>query len=164
MTTSIDRLADRLAIVDTVVAYATAVDARDWESFAGLFTADAVWEYRAGGERRIGPEDIVARVRGVEKFDATQHYVTNHVIRMDGDEATHTCYYEARHLRGGRQFVAGGRYEDRLRRTGAGPSHGENEPRRSTSGWLIAERVLVNVWSEGDPSILSEADSSPARE
>ncbi|MCX4094306.1 nuclear transport factor 2 family protein [Nocardia sp. alder85J] len=144
MTSTLGELADRLAVIDTVIAYATAVDARDWESFAALYTADAVWEYRAGGERWVGPAAIVARVRGVEKFDATQHYVTNHVVDVHGDEAGHTCYYEARHLRGDRQFVAGGRYRDRLRRTG--------------SGWRIAERTLLGVWSEGDPSILGDAE------
>ncbi|WP_019929788.1 nuclear transport factor 2 family protein [Nocardia sp. BMG111209] len=149
MTTPTDP-ADRLAIIDTVVAYATAVDTRDWESFARLYTDDAVWEYRAGGERRIGPEAIVARVRSVEKFDATQHYVTNHVVGVAGDEATHTCYYQARHLSGDRQFVSGGRYRDRLRRNG--------------SGWLIAERVLIGVWSEGDVSIMSAPAASPAGE
>ena len=141
MTTSIELLADRLAIVDTVVAYATAVDTRDWPAFEALFTADAVWDYRAGGERHAGPERIVARVRpSIERLDATQHLLTNHVVAVDGDTATHTCYYLAQHLRDGARFLVGGRYEDELRRVGG--------------RWLIAARALFGTWSEGDVSVL----------
>ncbi len=32
---------DRAAITDTVIAYATAVDTRDWEALGRLFTDDA---------------------------------------------------------------------------------------------------------------------------
>lgn len=40
--------ANRLEIIDTVVAYATAVDTCDWQSFADLFTPDAVWAIPPG--------------------------------------------------------------------------------------------------------------------
>jgi uncharacterized small protein (DUF1192 family) len=42
---SVQELADRAAIVDAVIAYATALDARDWETLGALFTDDACWEY-----------------------------------------------------------------------------------------------------------------------
>lgn len=136
-----DPLSDRLAIIDTVVAYATAVDTRDWTLFAHLFTTDAVWEYSAGHERCAGPDDIVARVRAsIEGLDATQHFVTNHVVTVVGDTATHGCYYLAQHLRSGGRFLAAGRYADRLRRT--------------DDGWRIATRVLLSTWTEGDPAVL----------
>ncbi|GAA2056601.1 nuclear transport factor 2 family protein [Catenulispora yoronensis] len=138
-----DTLADRLAIVDTVIAYATAVDTRDWGKFEALFTPDAEWEYRAGGEHHTGPERITARVRpSIERLDATQHLLTNHVVAVDGDTATHTCYYLAQHLRGTGRFLAAGRYVDELR--------------RADGRWLIAGRVLISTWAEGDPSILRD--------
>jgi ketosteroid isomerase-like protein len=136
-----DLLADRLGVVDTVVAYSTAVDTRDWTLFASLFTPDAVWEYRAGSELRTGPQDIVERVRpSIERLDATQHFVTNHVVAVEGDTATHTCYYLAQHLRGGESFLAAGRYEDELRRT--------------EDGWRIARRTLISTWTDGNPEVV----------
>ena len=145
-----DPLADRLAIVDTVIAYATAIDTRDWDMFAALFTPDAVWEYRAGGERHTGPDKIADRVRPtIDQLDATQHLLTNHVVAVDGDAATHTCYYMAQHLRGDRRFLAAGRYTDELRRV--------------DGRWLISARALISTWAEGDPGIL-RAEGSAAEE
>lgn len=135
-----DQLADRLGIVDVAVEYATSIDTRDWESLRGLFAEDAVWEYRAAGERRTGPADIVARVRSaIESLDATQHVVTNHVVAVTGDEASHVCYYLAQHLRDGETFLAAGRYEDRLR--------------RNKDTWHIVSRVLISTWSQGNPAV-----------
>lgn len=134
-------LSDRIDIVDTVVAYATAVDTRDWALFASLFAPDAVWEYRAGHERRTGPDDILARVRpSIERLDATQHFVTNHVVTVTEGTATHTCYYLAQHLRDGERFLAAGRYADEFRRT--------------DGRWLIATRVLISTWTDGNPAVL----------
>ena len=41
----LQELADRAAIVDAVISYATALDTRDWERLGSLFTDDACWEY-----------------------------------------------------------------------------------------------------------------------
>jgi 3-phenylpropionate/cinnamic acid dioxygenase small subunit len=143
MTSTRDLLADRLDIIDVAVRYATSVDTRDWTSLPALFTADAVWEYRSGDERHTGPADIVARVRaGIQPLDATQHVVTNHVVAVAGDEASHTCYYLAQHLRGGESFLAAGRYEDRLR--------------RDRDAWRIASRLLISVWSQGNPAVFEK--------
>jgi ketosteroid isomerase-like protein len=141
MTTTVDQPADRLAVIDTVVAYATAVDTRDWTLFESLFTPDAAWEYEAAGERHTGPDRITGRVRpSIDRLDATQHLLTNHVVAVDGDTATHTCYFLAQHIRAGNRFLAAGRYADTLRRV--------------DGRWLISARVLISTWSEGDPGVV----------
>ncbi|WP_328393539.1 nuclear transport factor 2 family protein [Nocardia sp. NBC_00416] len=138
-------LTDRAAILDTVVAYATAVDTKDWEMLAVLFTDDARWEYSATGEQHDGPAAIVARISaGLERLDVTQHLNGNHVITLHAGEAEHTCYYHAQHicrgLSGGENFLAGGSYHDRLRRT--------------TNGWRFVSRSLSSSWSEGNPAVI----------
>ncbi len=64
---------------------------------------------------------------------------------MIGDEAGHTCYYQAQHVRlgvaGGERFLAGGRYDDRLRRT--------------HEGWRFTHRAIISVWSEGNPAVIT---------
>jgi ketosteroid isomerase-like protein len=142
----LQELADRAAIVDVVIAYATAVDARDWERLGSLFTDDACWEYLGSGERLRGPGAIVARISAsVGRFDATHHLNGNHVAVVHGDEAGHTCYYQAQHVRlglpGGERFLAGGRYDDRLRRI--------------PGGWRFTHRTVTSVWSEGNPAVLT---------
>jgi ketosteroid isomerase-like protein len=139
-------LTDRAGIVDAVIAYATAVDTRDWETLGALFTDDACWEYSRSGERLSGPDTIVARISAsVERFDATHHLNGNHVTVVHGDRAEHTCYYQAQHVRlgtqGGEKFLAGGRYDDQLRRT--------------PDGWRFTYRRVISVWTEGNPAVIT---------
>ncbi|NED78935.1 nuclear transport factor 2 family protein [Streptomyces sp. SID11233] len=98
----LQELTDRAAIVDAVIAYATALDTRDWAALGALFTDDARWEYSGSEERLHGPDAIVTRIRtSLERIDATQHLNGNHVAAVHGDEAEHTCYYQAQHVRHG---------------------------------------------------------------
>jgi hypothetical protein len=142
----IQELADRAGIVDAVIAYATAVDTRDWKGLGALFTDDARWEYHGSEEWLSGPGVIVARISAsVERFDATHHLNGNHAIAVRGDEAEHTCYYQAQHVRlglpGGEKFLAGGRYDDRLRRT--------------RDGWRFTYRGITSIWTEGNPAVIT---------
>ncbi|HEX3713194.1 MAG TPA: nuclear transport factor 2 family protein [Trebonia sp.] len=142
----LEELADRAAIVDVVTAYATSLDTRDWERLGSLFTADACWEYSGSAQRLTGPEAIVGRISAsLGRFDATHHLNGNHVAVVHGDEAGHTCYYQAQHVRwglpGGEKFLSGGRYEDRLRRT--------------PDGWRFTQRKIVSVWTDGNPAVIT---------
>jgi len=142
----IQELADRAAIADAAIAYAMALDSRDWERLGSLFTDDAGWEYSGSGERLCGPGAIVARISdSLARFDATHHLNGNHVTAVHGDEAEHTCYYQAQHVRlglpGGEKFLGGGRYDDRLRRT--------------PNGWRFTHRRIISVWSEGNPAVIT---------
>jgi ketosteroid isomerase-like protein len=137
---------DRAAIVDTAVAYATALDSRDWAKLRALFTDDACWEYTSSGERLFGPDAIVARIStSLQRFDATHHLNGNHVASVHGDQAQHTCYYQAQHVRlglpDGEKFLAAGRYDDRLR--------------RSPDGWRFTQRTITSVWCEGNPAVIT---------
>jgi len=95
---------------------------------------------------RPWPSAIVARIStSLERFDATHHLNGNHVTAVHGDEAEHTCYYQAQHVRlglaDGDKFLGGGRYDDRLRRT--------------SDGWLFTHRKIISVWSEGNPAVIA---------
>ncbi|GAA3089045.1 nuclear transport factor 2 family protein [Streptosporangium carneum] len=145
----IRELADRAAVLDLVNAYATALDTRDWEALGGLFTEDARWEYGgsngSGGYARSGPEAIVALMRAsLEPLDATQHLNGNNVVTVRGDEAEHTGYAHAQHVKrglpGGESYLGGVRYRDRLRRT--------------PDGWRFSHRLLTHMWGEGNPAVL----------
>lgn len=84
------RAADEAAIRDLAVAYAHAVDDRDWDRWTALFTPDAHIDYRASGGI-AGPIGEVAAwmpdALGV--FTWTMHSVGTHEIRFEGaDRAT----------------------------------------------------------------------------
>ncbi len=139
----IQRLDDYSAIRDLAVRYCSAVDRRDWDLLAEVFLPDAT--VRLPQSVVLGGSDeIVSRYRrGLSKFDATHHMVTNHEIAVDGDSARHSCLVHAQHVRhnagGGPNYVIGGRYEDQLVRT--------------QQGWRFKHRELVIDWTEGNPSV-----------
>lgn len=135
--------ADIADIVDLTIAYCWALDEHDWAALHRVFLPDAEAELGAGIERGI--EAIVARVSAVlAPLDASQHLVTNHQVRLDGDRAECRCYFQAQHVRraaeGGRNFLVGGRYEDEVVRT--------------ADGWRIARRRLVPIWRDGNPAVV----------
>ncbi|MBV8778675.1 MAG: nuclear transport factor 2 family protein [Alphaproteobacteria bacterium] len=136
-------LADIEAIRQLSAVYAATVDRRDYDGFADCFVDGAEWSGPTG--RRVGRDQIIARTRdAVDHLRCTQHMVSNFQIELDGDRAAMTSYFHATHVGAGRRdgelYVIGGRYEDALVRTDA--------------GWRFARRIIVPLWSSGDPSLL----------
>ena len=135
--TSENGLADRLAINDLLTRYACAVDDRDWETVRSVFTEDAVLDYTVfRGPRGSAAEVAEWTAKALQAIDASQHFITNVRVRIDGDEATAESYvYSPLALAGGAGVMhTGGSYSDRLRRT--------------ADGWRIAERVASLTWSD----------------
>lgn len=102
----------RLAIVALLNRYCHALDMRDWDVLASLFTEDAVLKARMVDRGTPGPEiacvegrgAILASIRDMwEGIAATHHMVTNHVVDVapDGRSATGSCYLRAHHAGGG---------------------------------------------------------------
>ena len=135
MPTDCDALADRLAISDVLVRYATALDSRDWELWRTCFTEDAVLDYETSGV--FDREGFVAYASKALTFAVTQHYVVNHVVELDGDRARSRSYVLAQHVYAadGALFSLGGVYDDELVRT--------------LDGWRVARRHLTSRWSTG---------------
>ncbi len=140
----VQRIVDERSIVDVAVRYCWVLDTRNWDDLRSVFLDDA----RATlGEARdlVGVEAIAARCReALAPLDASQHIVATHQVTVDGDQATHRCYVHAQHhrrgARDGKNYVVGGRYDDRLVRT--------------ADGWRIAERTLTVLWTDGNRGVL----------
>lgn len=136
-------LVDRQAVMDVCTTYALALDARDWERLRLCFTDDAVADY--GGTVNQGYDAIEQTCRtALEPLSASQHLIGNHLVSVDSDRATSTCYFQAQHvmpgLPEGSTYVVAGRYDDELART--------------SSGWRIARRTLSVMWTSGNPAVL----------
>lgn len=122
------RLADRAAISDVVIGYATALDTRDWALFRTIFAEEVTVDYRSFDPSlayTLPAERWVAMMReGFGGFDATQHISSNHVHALAGDAATCISYMQASHfiVREGATACATffGYYDNRLVRTAAG--------------------------------------------
>jgi len=148
VTDPVAALADRQAIIDVTIAYCWALDSHDWDGLDDVFTPDATADL---GRQVEGIGEIKARVRGaLESLDSSQHLIATHDVRLDGDRATCRCYLQAQHIRdgveGGNTFMFAGRYEDHLVRT--------------TEGWRIRHRTLVQMWTAGNPAVVQTSEAS----
>ena len=135
---------DERAIVALTVAYAWALDTKNYEELRSVFAADATAVLR--GVDCKGVDAIIGRIsRPLDRLDATQHIVTNQHVRVDGDTATCRTQLQSQHvLRSaegdGDTFLIGGVYEDRLE--------------RRPEGWRIVHRTLTQTWTAGNPAVI----------
>jgi uncharacterized protein (TIGR02246 family) len=113
-----EHVADRLAIQDLFVRYATALDDGEVERVVACFTADAVLESPAIG--RIGGSEAI-RAFAVRfaalRAGGTQfrHLITNLAAELDGDRARATAYLLVVTSRDGEHSsLPPGRYECEL--------------------------------------------------
>lgn len=129
----LERLLDRQDILDCLVRFSRGMDRFDRELFLSAFHADAVI---AAGEFVGGPEDLYDWASGLHRQgqSATQHNLLNHSCDIDGDLAhAETYYLFVGRNRDATNWVAGGRYIDRLE--------------RRDGTWKIALRTNAIEWS-----------------
>ena len=137
----LDELAARAQIHDCLMRYCRGLDRLDAALVASAFHADAVDHHSfatLNGAAAIGVA-LVDRQR--TRFRQTMHGILNEHVEIAGDVAHGESYFRASMVaeRDGREVLieGAGRYVDRFeRRMGA---------------WRIAERVLVNEWSNWVP-------------
>ena len=109
---------DIIAIQQLLARYNRAADAGDADAFAATFTDDG--ETVTPDATRRGREALMEAARTVpQRIPGIRHWVTNHVVDVDGDEASATVYVMVVVAGGaeGPQVAATGKYRDRLRRT-----------------------------------------------
>jgi len=84
------RLGDVAAIRDLAIAYAHAVDDRDWARWQALFVPDAHIDYRHSGGIAGTPAEVAAWLPGaMSVFRFSLHSILTHEIRFRGpDTAT----------------------------------------------------------------------------
>jgi hypothetical protein len=138
--------ADAAELRRLVETYAIAMDAGDPEGFGDIFVPEGKMIVLEPGTAKPmgsfeGPgKDGVGLIAGLmsEIYRATMHHITNHVVEVDGDEASGTTYTLAYHLcddeDGERIETLGVTYSDTYVRTG--------------DGWRIHTRRATRVWSQ----------------
>ncbi|MDT5091330.1 MAG: hypothetical protein QOH60_693 [Mycobacterium sp.] len=134
-----DRLLDRQDILDCLTRFSRGMDRFDREVFLSAFHTDAVI---AAGDFVGGPAELYDWATRMHQRGqaATHHNLLNHSCEIDGDTAhAETYYLFAARNRDDTNWIAGGRYLDRLQRRG-----GE---------WRIAVRTNVIEWSGMVPTM-----------
>lgn len=126
-------LLDRQDILDCLTRFSRGMDRFDRELFLSAFHPDATI---AAGDFVGGPTELYSWASAMhgEAQSATHHNLLNHTCEIDGDTAhTETYYLFAARNRDDSNWLAGGRYVDRLERR-----DGE---------WRISLRTNAIEWS-----------------
>lgn len=123
----IREIEDRTAIVELTARYCHEARTGDVEGIVDLFCEDGIME--AGPTREQGHDRLREVYREAFKGLRPLPCVHNHVIELDGDEATGTTSVEIRMVENGEAVTAAGHYDDRFRRVG--------------SSWKFAHRNLT---------------------
>ncbi len=125
-------VADRLQLLDLCTRYAVGVDRKDWDLWESCFTEDAIIDYTAfGGVRLKRPEMRAWLEQSMAPFSATQHFVVNQEVEINGDTAKGRIgFYNPMPIdidTGKMFFLCGGWYIDEYVRT--------------EEGWKFSSRV-----------------------
>jgi len=127
-------LADLEAIRDLARRYAHCVWQKDAEGASVLFTEDAEMDT---GDRApiVGRQAIYDSYSEILQTSTLRPFVHNHVIELDGDRATGTCYLDLRGVAEGQPMTGYGHYVDHYV--------------READGWKFGRRQLeIEVWGE----------------
>ena len=142
-----DDVSDRLDIEELVSRYTWAIDGKEWDSLGGIFTPDAEADYtEVGGVAASlsGVDQITSWLRaslGWRTDSIPWHFVSNHLIAVDGDKAESRHYMHNRHL-----TILGRYYVTSVRTSG---------------GWRIRKLVLRGTTRRGP---LPDAPMAPPAE
>lgn len=129
----IETLIDRQDILDCLTRFSRGMDRFDRELFLSAFHADATI---AAGDFVGSPGDLYDWASNMHEQgqSATHHNLLNHTCDLDGDTAhTETYYLFVGRNRDESNWIAGGRYIDRLE--------------RRDGQWRIALRTNAIEWS-----------------
>ena len=129
----LDRVEGELAIRRLVADYCVGADRRDLATWAGVWTADAVWQ-TSPDQNFVGVEAICAAVQQQWRaFPVMLHATANHVVTITGDTAAgRSDVMVMVQLRDRRWILGGGTYED--------------DYRREQNGWRIARRRAIHAF------------------
>lgn len=156
------RLDDENEIKKLVIKFLFGVDVRSYDQFRASW-ADEVELYfvgfpsmagfpPSGGDTSVLPGKVAADdyaravIDMISEFTATQHIIGNHLVSVDGDQATSACYVIASHYlatgEGEPWSTIGVRYEP--------------EARRFEDGWRITKFTWTHMWSTGNSGLWAE--------
>ena len=126
-------MADRQDIWDCLQRISRGIDRFDRESFLSGYHDDAVVDASALVGSPVQAYENGAALHEVGQV-STMHSLLNHYCHVEGDSAHSETYFEyVGHNRDGSNWLAGGRYVDRLE--------------KRAGEWKIANRYCIVEWS-----------------
>jgi hypothetical protein len=149
-------LADLAELNQLAFRYAAAVDTGDVDGFVALFHPEARMRvFAAGADEpftvQVGHDELAAIPTAMrERFIRTAHFMTNHLVDLDGDAASGSVLCAARHLpvdAPGTELVIVLRYLDQYE--------------RRSGHWRFHDRELRFQWTNTHPVLPEDGPLLP---
>lgn len=140
MALSVEDLLAREEIADVIFRYARGIDRMDFDLVRSCYHPDAYDDH--GAFKGTVEAFVKAAEAWLPRWTATQHFMGNMLIEVDGERARAETYAVAYHRKedddgNGKDDVMGIRYVDRFEKRGG--------------DWKIGHRVVVTEWRRVDP-------------
>ena len=152
LTQQVSYLLDRTAISDLLIAFARAIDTKNWKAYEDLLTEDGIIEIPVklpdgSFVRHVGRMGTAAWIAGneqkpgLDRFVQTHHMSSNHQIKIEGDSASTHLYVQCIHRLNedpAKVWELGGWYSCDLQTVGV-------------HEWKFTKVHLDTVWEHGKP-------------
>ena len=162
MNTQLEELLDRAAVVDLVSNYATGLDARDWILWRGVFLDEVLFDLESWSSRKpqlLETDRVVkSQARIFSELSVTQHFIGNHRVTLNGDNARCLAHMRAEHwINTNAEAQAEKESEDARTKRYTMFGYYDHKLIRTGTGWKIAEMQLNVTKTEGARWVMQEA-------
>nr|WP_296766147.1 nuclear transport factor 2 family protein [Rhodococcus sp. (in: high G+C Gram-positive bacteria)] len=144
---------DAVQVVNVVNQHFLRSDAKDFAGARALWAEELTVDFgglNPDAEGRVSAEDMERSARElVGPVTVTQHMISNHVVTIDGDDATVSFYEQALH----HHPALGG---DASVNTWTLYGRGEFRLHLTAAGWKITAQRLIAVHTVGNPNLLTD--------
>ena len=139
---NIKELEDRVALKELIDRFSILGDQKDFKNQVQLFTNNAVSETLAAGTviLKLEGRKVMAKAfsKFLEGFETVYHFNGQHVVSINGNDATGTCYCKITLI---------GNEKGKKMKTTIGARYADDYVRLENV-WLIARRVGTFDWQE----------------
>jgi len=130
-------LKEKMAVTELQYRYVRSVDERDVKTSVGVFHKDGKLWVVIGKEKKLigGPPEIEAFFKEIagRDFVFARHFITNPVVKIEGDKASFRSYYNTLFIHDTFTRVVLGFYDDTLVK-----ENGE---------WKLVEKQIILGWN-----------------
>jgi len=134
---SIEARTQRLEDIEEIrrlrMRYHYFINEQKWDQFTTIFTEDALVDFGFVSQARGSEEIRELFLRIPRNLPLVKQFIHNHMVDVDGDQATGLSYLDARYAQDGESVMVAAKFEEKYRRTPA--------------GWKISEMVLELYFS-----------------
>jgi 3-phenylpropionate/cinnamic acid dioxygenase small subunit len=129
---------EKMDVLELQYKYVRSVDERDWGTSAELFHEGAKLYVTDSGQKRLigGKPEIETFFREIaaRDFIFARHFITNPVVRIDGQQAFFTSYYNTMFIHDNFTKVIFGFYDDHLSKV--------------DGQWRFTEKNIIMGWND----------------